>query len=271
MGSAKCEAKFRKGEISTVYAPFDQALSELRSSGMRYPITARDLADARIQLGSSNLVSRDGSFTREGFAYAKGEPVLLALQSPLLRKQLTEQAVQANRRGNYFLTSNLEVYEKLRAQAEKDKNKSPDKRKVIILPKKTNFDVTKQDDVAKGLLKDQTDDFFDFIKQESVKTYLVSPNTVNSQNGTLLTQLWFGGVCGYRSGFDGNYMGLSYVGRVRGVKSTGGAGSQSAKQKLPYTTKQLDKYARIVQEVRDGSIPASKLEKVVDFLGGLKQ
>jgi len=40
---------------------------------------------------------------------------------------------------------------------------------------------------------------------------------------------------------------------------------------LPYTVKQVEKNSNIVTGVREGKLPASKLEEVVEFLESLKQ
>ena len=41
--------------------------------------------------------------------------------------------------------------------------------------------------------------------------------------------------------------------------------------KRPYTARQVDKVNRIVSRVRQGDLPASKLEQVVEFLAKLKE
>lgn len=251
MAEVKNEAKYDGKEIFVVYAPFDHALTALRNSGMGYPMRARDLADARIQLGKSSPVSKNGSYTREGFAYAKGEPTLLVLQSPLLRKDMAEQAVQTNRQRKYFSTSDLEVYEQLRSQAEEDTNVAPEKRKVIILPERSDFNVARTSDVAKGLLRDQAEAYFDFINQENVRMYLVDSSTVDAQKGTLLTQLWFYGLDDW-SGLGGDRV-LGYDCRVRGVNA-------SAEGTAPQN---LDVYTQRVRQALNRIGLGGQVEKLV--------
>ena len=134
--------------------------------------------------------------------------------------------------------------------------------RVLVLPEKTHFNISRQDETARGLLKDQTNVYFDFINQDNIKVYLVSPDTVNSQNNSLLTQLWFSGLDDW-SDLDGSGN-LDCSDRVRGVKKTSEAGSQPGK--VPYTQRQVTQVAKILKGVREGNLPASKLEKALSFM-----
>ena len=59
---------------------------------------------------------------------------------------------------------------------------------------------------------------------------------------------------------------------VRGVlKGSAEGTSQKISGKLPYTQRQLDKYSKIISEVRQGNVPSSKLEEVLDFFERLKE
>ena len=49
----------------------------------------------------------------------------------MLDLELARKAVEANRQGNYFVTNDSEIYDKYREQAEQDKNKEPEERKVL--------------------------------------------------------------------------------------------------------------------------------------------
>ena len=116
------------GNIYRIDVPFDKALESLRDFGIKNPTSSRDLAYARVKEGRRSSLSCYGSYTKEGFLYLKNEPVLLALNSPLLDFKLAEQAVKTNRNGNYFITDK-KVYVGYREKAENDKSKNLKKEK----------------------------------------------------------------------------------------------------------------------------------------------
>src|SRR3989344_3040114 len=129
------------GEVYRIDVPFGQARQSLNSKGIKHLITLRNLAYARQRVKRNHSLNTNGSYTNAGFAYAKDEPVLLVLESPLSKNMsLARQATEANRQGRYFSNDYLEIYEKLAQQAEKDKEREPKKRKVLILPSRGSFD-----------------------------------------------------------------------------------------------------------------------------------
>ena len=209
------------GKIYRADLPFNKALESLNEEKAKI-ISSRELAYARIKEGRNSSLSNYGSYTREGFLYLKNEPVLLALDSPLLDLELAEKAVEANKKGNYFLTDR-KVYKKYREQAEKEKNNSPLNRKVLILPKRENYKVPtnkfNDDKLTLFLFKDQAENYGNFLRDNKINemlVWLIDKSYVDSQKGTTLTQLWLhhiddrSGVVGY----DGS---LNFNDRVRGV------------------------------------------------------
>ena len=238
------------GKIYRADVPFNEALESLNEEKAKI-ISSRDLAYARIKEGRNSSLSNDGSYTREGFLYLKNEPVLLALDSPLLDLELAEKAVEENRKGNYFSTDK-EVYGKYREQAEKEKNNSPLNRKVLILNKRENYEVPtnkfNKDELTLFLFKDQAESYGIFLRYNKINkmpVWLVDKNYVDSKKETTLTQLWLLHL-DLMSDVDGDYRSLSCSIRVRGVfKKPGGAGrvfekgskTKKSKIKLPYTQK----------------------------------
>lgn len=222
------------GKIYRADPPFDQALESLRKFGIQNPISIRDLAYARIKEGreSSDLaclrwieggrsyLCNEGSYTSEGFLYLKNKPVLVALNSPLLNLELARQAVESNGNNNYFST-NRRIYERYKKLAEKEKNKSPEKRTVLILPKRGSFDIFagefRDNELIRFLFKDQTESYGEFLREHDnnkVPVYLVDKNYVdNKEEESVLTQLNFGDF--FMSDLCGNSMSLCY-GNVRG-------------------------------------------------------
>ncbi len=209
--------------LGTVYrtkVPFDQSLESLRKFGIENPISSRDLAYARIQKPISSL--EWGSYTREGFLYRKNEPVLLALDSPLLNIKLARQAVKSNRNGDYFST-NKEIYEEYRNRSEEDKNKNPEERTVLILPKRENYEIPtsqlNEDELTRFLFKDQAESYRDFLQTKKINeipVWLCDKIYIDNQEGSILTQLWLRSF-DYESGLIGDDWDLSCDIRVHGV------------------------------------------------------
>ena len=268
------------GYVYLTEAYFDQALESLRDFGIENPISARDLAYARTKNPESSL--RYGSYTKEGFLYLRNEPVLLALDSPLLDISLARQAVKANRKGDYFSTDKG-VYNKYREKAEEDKNKSPNGRRVIILPGKKDYEIPtnrfNEDELTLFLFKDQAENYGNFLKENGIDempVWLVDRNYVDSKEKAILTQLWLHPLDS-RSDVSGD-RGLDYGNRVHGLLKKTDEVSRSqelssktkGKIELPYTQKQVEQMYKIISEVREGRLGTSKLEEVINFLDKLK-
>jgi len=271
------------GEIYRIDRPFNKALESLREQKTKV-ISSRELAYARIKEGGDSSLCNSGSYTREGFLYLKNEPVLVALNSPLLDLQLAEQAVEANRKGNY-LSTDKKVYEQYKEQAEQDKNKILQERKVLIFPKRENYEIPtnefNENELTLFLFKDQAENYGNFLKENEINempVWLLDKNYVNSKEGSILTQLWLLDLDG-RSGVEGNW-GFFCDSRVRGMFEKpseagrvfeSGSKAKKARLELPYTKRQVHKVYDIVSGVRDGRLPKSKLEKVVKFLDRLNK
>ena len=188
-------------------------------------ITPRDEAYVRLQTRDrENIGRRYGTWTSAGFEYVREQLPILRLESRLLDLELARQAVEANKRGKYFHTSNTDEYEDSLKQAKKDKNKKPSERKVIILPSRGNFKISEKEnwEVLEALLKDQARPYFEL--NGPITVYPVDKKDVDSQNGTLLTQLCFRHF-DIRSGFD-DYLGFCamIIVRVGYFEKTGEAG-----------------------------------------------
>ena len=215
---------------------FDKGLNLLKSNEARL-ISPRDEAYARLQTkGKENLGKEYGTWTTAGFEYIKGELPILRLNSRLLNPNLAKQAVEANRNGNYFSTDSTKEYELSLKQAQKDKNKDPMDRSVIILPSRNNFRISCKEnkEISEAILKDQAEPYFE-LNNGPITVYPVSSETVDKQNGTILTQLWFGNLVS-GSAFDG-YRFLVISNRVRGVRLE----HETQKISEGYTTKQISK------------------------------
>ena len=216
------EGKFRGKPILRVDALFDYALEVMRDANARL-ITAEQLAYSRIHAenGRESSLSRSGSDTLAGYASFKREMPIRVARSPLVNIKLAELAVAANRIGRYFSASE-QVYERFARQAEQDKSKDPEKRRAVVLPDNKPFQVSSKEnpDVFRHIFGRAGEDYLQFIGRNSITVYPVDVNTVNAQDGTILTQEWLGRLDD-DSGVDGDDRYLDYSGAVRGVQRTG--------------------------------------------------
>lgn len=236
----KIEVDTRAKGVESAYVagPFDQSKAALEEAGYD-PISVKLNARLRIQKGRDADISKYGNRAREGFEYFAGKPVLLRMNSRLLDSKLAEKAVQANRAGHYFSLGS-EVYAQDYELMNKEASKEPEKRSVLILPKRDNFSITPTDEVAIALFGGEkaAKRYFEFAGRDSIDVYLIDKKTVDAQDQTLLTQLWFRylGIdsdldCSNRglNGGSGGY-GLRGVRKcAEGAKQTGEAGSPKIK------------------------------------------
>lgn len=262
------------GKVVEVASDFYTELNQLRDGGATL-ISPRKEAYARLQTrGKKDIGKSYGTRTSAGFEYARGQLPIFRIKSRLTNPGLAKLAVEANRAGNYFHTESTKEYEESLKQAETDKSKEPEKRSVIVLPSRQNFTMSDKEnwDVYKAVLKDQAKSYFGL--NGPITVYPVAKDTVDAQSGTILTELWFRDLDG-RSDFGG-HRGLHDDDGARGVLRKSAEGT--VQKVLPYTPRQISKYAAKVMKVREalrkGKIDVSRLERelteVSEFLG-LKQ
>jgi len=144
---------------------------------------------------------------------------------------------------------------------------------LFFLPSRTNFIMSDKEnwEIYQTIFKDQAKPYFEL--NGPITIHPVGFKEVDSQYGTILTNLWFGSL-GDRSAFASDSSGCFVVvgDLARGVfVSTEGANVQKVSNKLPYTQSELDKLSQMIRGVKKGDLPASKLEKVIEFLDKLKQ
>ncbi len=266
------------GNVHTFEKPFDEALVSLRKNKL---ISSRDLAYARRITGEDSNLSQNGSYTREAPLYSK-DVSLLVLDSPLQNIKLAKKAVQANREGNYFQLEDKELFKKYLNQAEKDLNKEPEKRKVLILPSDENFDISRTEnfDFARELFKDQAELYLKFLEESkyeinSIRFYSVSKETVNKSENPIITEMWLCRLVSINWSDLNGYYRILYVNyRVRGVASSRSREATEPRKnfaKLPYNQREIERYSQILENVKTGKLPNSKLEKVLTFFDRLKQ
>ena len=258
------------GKVVRVTEPFDKALQTLEQQGIRTPINARDLAYARIQEGRASPLCNCGSYVREGVLYVP-DKTLFIRNSLLLRKKVSEQAVEAHRSGNEFYVDEKFV-KQYQEQAEKDKDKEPQKRKVLTLNKMKTFEISTDkftdEELTLWLFGDQTEDYGNFLRENKINEMPVYLSGNSDRN--FANQLWLSYLDG-RSYLSGDIGNLYNSDDVRGVLKELAKPVASEKIRLPYTQKQVDRTAKLIQGVREGRLPASKLEKALTFLQELRE
>ena len=254
------------GKVGIEYAPFDIQLKKFKEAGAKFPyvMDVRNMAYMRLNKGP-----KDGARTCHAPIYAKDSPIIIARVSPLIKDfKMAEQAVEANRNNQYFTTNDTEIYDKYAKIAEKDKSKEPEERMALMLPSKENYLIKPNSEEAQALFKDTGEEYFETFCKNGINFYPLDKNFINKQKGSLVEYLWFGHPV---SGSDlyGDDRSLGSDNRAFGVLSeTSEAGS---KKIVPYSLKSLNKVITLANEIKEGNIAASKLEKVVDFLEKLKQ
>jgi len=259
------------GTVHKVDKPFDEALKTIKDAGASV-IAARDLAYSRIQEGERSSLSTNGSYIKEGVLYVP-DKTLFIRNSPLLNQKLAGKAVQAHRDGSEFYFDK-KLPEKYQEQAQADKDKSPEKRRILEVGKRGRFNIPtnrfKDEELTLWLSKDQAEAYGSFLKDNGISKMPVYSSDNDKRN--FANQLW---LCRLDDRSElGGYGGLLDFGYgVRGVLNSA-EGTQSkksdSKTRLPYTQRQVDSISKIINGVKQGKVPASKLEKALNFLERLK-
>ncbi len=224
------------GDIGYIEAPFDEALDILENKGYEALISGRDLAFARMKEGAKSSLSNLGSYIKEGILYTpKQNPLLLPTSSIIYNAQ---EATQAHRNRKEFYSSQDIVAEALN-EAEEDRKKNPQERRILILPKRETYTVpTKSfgdDEATLWLFKDQARVYGEFLYENKIHEmpiWLVDKKYADNkepfERQLLLHHLG-------RSGLGGDYLVLNYGLGVRGVRS-----GVSSKEYLEYIQSLID-------------------------------
>lgn len=192
-----------------IISPRDEAYARLQTvdlcsyEDIAYHFMRGDAYDEEIYyskiISDGRTLPSGSSRTSVGFEYAKYQFPLLRINSRLLTYRLAKRAVESNSHSKCFCTKTLLEYEDSLNQAEKDKDKDPEKRQVIILPSRENFRITYNQnwEVLQAILKDMAKPYFDRFsglrgERNYIEIFLNPKDKVDNQDGTLLTQMVFG-------------------------------------------------------------------------------
>jgi len=250
-----------KGKVESAYveAPFDKAKKELESNKYRI-ISLSENAKLRMQEGKDAFISQNGNYTREGVIYLPSNKIYLTKSSPIMEN--AEEATECHRKGNEFYLNDKQVSNAIK------------KGTAVKFPQNDNYSIP-TDKFGEDIITDFAfgkiaKDYGKFLKEEA-KINEMPVWLSNCENKPFARQLWFRGLGGgVRSGLGG-FGSLDYYGDgVRGVREVSAEGA-AQKISLPYKQKDIKNYLNILQDVREGNLPASKLEKVIKGLEKLKQ
>ena len=204
------------GRLYLSEAPLDEQLRELRSARVEYPISLRDASYARLH-GGPTYATR----TCHANILARNSPVIVARISPLVETlKMARIAVEAHSATQYPVFDKSvygDIYGKWLAIAEKDRTKKPKDRRAFFLEQRGDHRIHKDSEQAMALWQDTREDYFNkIVRGDSVESFQVNPNRVDSQDGTIINYLWFDGVDG---GSDLLFWGrvLDYDNRALGV------------------------------------------------------
>ena len=251
-------------------------------------ISIEDEARARIQTaGKENIGETEGTRAAVELTYIKND-IPVAVKYDKLSQTIAKRAVEANSKNKYLCTNSTERYDINRKIADKEeKSGIPDiERTAIVLPRDDfNMSPLENSSQFNFFFEDMAEEegknsYFNLNKKVPVHVYLINKSITDGKkgsdvlenlNGTIIVPyMWFGGLDA-RSELGG-------VGRLAGDCGNGARGvlgapkaSQKISQVLPYNPKQIDKYLQLVQEVKAGNKPNSRLGKLEEFLASLKQ
>lgn len=262
------------GGIFIASGDFDESLLTLRLFGIENPISSRDLVYGRVMSGSDSSLNQ-ASFTKEGFLYKKNEPVLLALESPLLNLELLKDIEKDVHRLPGVIAADNLIYESYREIANSEKQKDPQERKVFILSKKESYTINTikfgKDELTLFLFKDMAKKYGYFLMAYGISNlpiWLIRDRDFDKTDSdkTFLTQLR---LCTTDYGSD-----IAGCGRKRRYGSFRGLLKEDQVLKeyeKGYLEKQIERMYKIVSRIKKGKLPNTELEKVLEYLKLLKK
>ena len=260
------EAVIEGKSIEYVDAPFDKGHRLITSRNGKI-ITGRDLAHARIQTGAKHSLSKNGSYIREGILYSQENPLLLSVSSILENAGKTTRAHQEDE----ACFPDAKIVENCRSQAEKDRKKDPQDRRVLILAQTENFEIPtnrfNEEEVTLWLFKDQAKAYGDYLKAndiEAMPVWLAGKSYTNDQKKPFERQLWLHRL-GSQSGLGAGNGGLSCVAWLRGVsRGTVIAEGDSQKISESYTSEEIAKAAHSLDlnRLREGRLENLLIEEL---------
>ena len=268
-----------KEQYEFVIANWYNALKQIKDRNGRVGRMS-EFIKARNSAPFKDNIWQCGVYSTAGVNYSRKNPILLTREnSELLQLDNAEKAVQLHRNNKEYPITQ-EKYNFYFKQAELESKEAPEKRSILILPGRANFDINSQNhfNVLRFLSEDpeEAEKYLGRLSEkdiEKITFYLRDKDYVDKQESPFQNQLWLhrlGDRFGERSGLFGVLRILDYNdNRVFGAfEKTGETNSKKIERHSP---KQLNEYLKIAHGVRTGDLPVSKLEQLIEFLESLKQ
>ena len=199
------------GEIFYVEAPFDEALKALKKQKINHPITARDLAYARIQEGKHSSLSTNDSYVKEGSLFIpKSENKHYLVRNSFVLEDAAKAVDQHRHYQEYFLDKKI-VDDYIQKQSKS--NALFIVKDIFPIPTYC-FD---QEAITNWFFQDQAKDYGLFLKDVGIKQlsfYVNRDDYIDEQKAPFANQLWLRAL-----DFVSNVLGggLDLTDGVRGV------------------------------------------------------
>ena len=246
------DIKSRRITSAYVDLPFDKGKESLEKAGYRI-ISLEENAKLRMQKGKSHDICIEGNWTREGVVYIPNKGKFLTKNSPIMAN--AEEAADCHRNGKEFYLTKKQIEEALVDSIKIKEMKIPTNR-------------FGENEITVYAFGKSSKKYGEFLREAGIKEMPI--RLANLEDKPLARQMWF---CwlegGGRSDLGGDRRDLYYDLRVRGVYKNA-EGTQKNSKDLLHTKKEFEKYSKLIQEVRNGNLPASKLEEVLGFFEKLK-
>lgn len=234
-----------------VEKPFDEAKKELESAGYDI-ISLPQFAKLRREQGKDSHVANYGAYTREGFLYVPQKGIFLVRNSPIMAN--AKEATECHRNGKEFYLTQEQVEQSL-ADSVQVKVKHGE-----TIPTKRFGD----DELTAYAFGDNAEAYGEFLKEAGIKEMPIYLADVTDK--PFARQAWLHRlVSDYRSILNGNNRYLNYDDAVRGVRIVEPRSGEDRAKKSEYqfTNIEAQKYLKVLEGVRNGTLPASKLEGVI--------
>ena len=244
--------------VKYIEAPFDVILSVFEGSNLSV-LSAEDLAGRRVKSGVDSFLSGNGSWVKEGVLYLPNKDHRRYLVRDSFVFADAKGATDAHRESEEFFVDEAYVLEYIQ-----------DGESVLVLDDLSPVPTSSfgEDERAVWLFGKNAGEYGEFLSEriEAVCLYFSNDAYVDGQTAPYANQLWLG-CLGLDSDVRGARRGLGDNGRAFGVLDRAG-GAKRAKQtsKPPYTSGEVKQALKTVQGVREGKLPNSRLEKIIDLL-----
>jgi hypothetical protein len=245
--------------VQSAYAcePFDVAKATLEGKGYAI-ITPEKFAQLRMLKGARHNVSLNGAYTSRGTLMVPQKGRYITELSLVMEKPT--EATQAHREGREFAVS------------VEDAKRALDGKNVVIPYKQASVPTNRfgEDPITVFVFGESAGKYGEFLAGEGIAEmplFFNDEKYINSQKTPFANQLWLRRlVDDGRSGLLGSGRGLSYGNAVRGVKYVEPrSGEDCAKKTAGYqfSERKAKGCLKVLEGVRNGTLPASKLEEVI--------